>query len=124
MKIEPKILEWTELFLDPAILWSMVQLAFVAFLMLSAKNAIANWIAWIRFRMSLDISVGTWVSVSTPAGFIDGCIVDANMSRIIVESDDLKVYIPTRTFPDRDWVILKRGMLVKDDTQEAERRDQ
>jgi len=44
--------------------------------------------------------------------FVDGQIQSANMWFIEVVTEETRIYIPTKTFPDRDWVILKKAALL------------
>lgn len=114
MDLEHELFNAVGKLINPQMIFLMLQFLVVLWAAAAIKNWIGSQIAWWDFRTSLDISLGTHVGVSTSTGRIDGRIVSANRSRIIIETDDLRVYIPTKTFPDRDWILLKKNMLVKD----------
>ena len=81
------------------------------YILMSLKSVIVNEFAYRSFRTSLNICIGTRIRVPTVAGNVDGEIIEANRRRIVIETEDTRLYIPTKTFPDRDWclLILKSG---------------
>lgn len=93
------------------LVFTLVQLMVVAYVLMFLKAVIVNEFAWRSFRGSLNICINTRVRISTYTGNVDGQIVEANRTRIVVETDDTRVYIPTKTFPDRDWHLLKENIL-------------
>jgi hypothetical protein len=111
-----------DFFIDPinqmvaSINWKMmftiIQGAIAFFFVLWIKNFIVAFVAWLRFKNSLYICLGTWVRMPTSDKYVDGQIQSANMRYIEVVTKDTRIFIPTKTFPDRDWVILKKDALL------------
>lgn len=79
------------------------------FIILSIKNLISGLIAFQSFRSSMHICIGVWIRINTTNGPVEGRIIDANRKQITIETCDAYVYIPTKSFPERDWTLLKRG---------------
>ena len=73
---------------------------------------IVSFVAWLKLKNSLYICLGTWVRIPTSDKYVDGQIQSANMTYIEIITKDTRIYIPTKTFPDRDWVILKKDALL------------
>ncbi len=93
------------------LLFTLIQLMVAAYVVIYLKAVIVNEFAWRSFRSSLNICINTWVRIPTPTGHMDGQIVEANRRRIIVETKETRIYIPTKTFPDRDWYLLRKDAL-------------
>jgi len=94
------------------LMFSIIQGAIAFFIVLWVKNLIVSFSAWIRFKNSLYICLGTWVRLPTSDGYVDGQVQSANMRFIEISTKETRIYIPTKTFPDRDWVILKKHALL------------
>jgi len=94
------------------LMFTIVQGAIAFFFVLWIKNFIVALVAWLRFKNSLYICLGTWVRIPTSDKYVDGQIQSANMRYIEIVTEETRIYIPTKTFPDRDWVILKKDALL------------
>jgi hypothetical protein len=94
------------------LMFTIIQGAIAFFFVLWIKNFIVALVAWLRFKNSLYICLGTWVRMPTSDKYVDGQIQSANMRYIEVVTKDTRIFIPTKTFPDRDWVILKKDALL------------
>ena len=93
----------------------IVECMFAFYIMLWAKNYIISLHAWLSFKSSLNICLGTWVRIDSYTGFVDGQIKFANRTVIVVETKDLSIFIPTKTFRERDWVLLKKAAMMDED---------
>lgn len=93
------------------LLFTLVQLMVAAYALMLVKAFIVNEVAWRSFKGSLNICMGTWVRTTTSKGHVDGQIVEANRKCIIIETTETRIHIPTKTFPDRDWSLLKKAAL-------------
>ena len=101
--------------LDWTIIVTVVQGMIVFFLAIWIKNFVVNYHAWLNFKGSMNICLGTWVRLPTATGHVDGQIVEANRNVIRIDTPDLKIFIPTKSFRDRDWVLLKKDALLPED---------
>lgn len=82
------------------------------FVVILIRSFVLSLHAMISFRNSLYISMGTCVRIPTATGHVDGEITFVNRSVIIVENKELRIIIPTKTFRERDWVVLKKEALL------------
>ena len=89
------------------ILFMLFQCMLVGYIILTIKAFIVNEFAYRKFRNSLFISVGTKVKILLGDTIADGKIVGANRSAIRIEIDGATVYMPTKLFPQKEWVVLK-----------------
>ncbi len=99
------------------LLFTLLQLMVAIYVLMLIKAFIVNEVAWRSFRSSLNICMGTWVRVSTTTGHVDGQIVEANRKCIIIKTDDTRIHIPTKTFPDRDWTLLRKAAMKCEDKE-------
>jgi len=103
--------------IDWKLMFTIIQGAIAFFIVLCMKNFIVAFVAWLRFKNSLYICLGTWVRMPTSDNFVDGQIQSATMRYIEIVTEDTRIYVPTKTFPDRDWVILKKDALLAHDDE-------
>ncbi len=101
------IVEMVQNGLKGELLLLLFQLMVAGYILMSLKSVIVNEFAYRSFRTSLNICIGTRIRVPTVAGNIDGEIVKANRRRIVIETKETRLYVPTKTFSDRDWCLLK-----------------
>jgi hypothetical protein len=94
------------------LMFTIIQGAVAFFIVLWIKNYIVALVAWLRFKNSLYMCLGTWVRLPTSDSYVDGQIQSANIRFIEIITKETRVYIPTKTFSDRDWVILKKDALL------------
>jgi len=85
------------------------------FIVLWIKNYITSLHAWLLFKNSLNIGIGTWIRLQTTTGFVDGQIRSANRNVIEIDTKDLRIFVPTKSFRERDWALLKKEALDEDD---------
>jgi len=98
--------------IDWKLIGTIIQSAVAFFFVLWIKNFIVAFVAWLRLKNSLYICLGTWVRIPTSDKHVDGQIQSATMQYIEIVTKDTRIFIPTKTFPDRDWVILKKDALL------------
>ncbi len=91
------------------LMFSLFQLMVVGYVLMTLRSVIVNEVSWRCFRGSSSISLGTWIHIPTPTGFEDGQITSANRRRIAIKTKKGLVYMPMRTFQDRDWYLLNSG---------------
>ena len=101
------VVEMVQNGLKGELLLLLFQLMVAGYILMSLKSVIVNEFAYRSFRTSLNICIGTRIRIPTVAGNIDGEIVKANRRRIVIETKETRLYIPTKTFSDRDWCLLK-----------------
>jgi hypothetical protein len=94
------------------LMFTIIQGAVAFFIILWIKNFIVAFVAWLKFKNSLYICLGTWVRIPTSDNYVDGQIQSATMRYIEIVTKYTRIYIPTKTFPDRDWVIVKKDALL------------
>ena len=99
---------------DWNLLLPLIQAMVVFFLVLWIKNYIVSLYAWFQFKGSLNIGYGTWVRLPTSSSYVDGQITQANRHVIRVDTPELRIFIPTKTFRDRDWALLKKDAFDND----------
>ena len=92
----------------------LIQAMVVFFLVLWIKNYIVSLYAWFQFKGSLNIGYGTWVRLPTSNSHVDGQITQANRHVIRVDTPDLRIFIPTRSFRERYWTLLKKDAFDND----------
>jgi len=90
------------------LLFPLIQAMIVFFIVIWIKNYVVSLHAWLSFKGSLNIGYGTWVRLPTSNSFVDGQITQANRHVIRVDTPELRIFIPTKTFRDRDWALLKK----------------
>jgi hypothetical protein len=66
-----------------------------------------RFLAFLKFKGSMIISKGVTIRHGTSTGSFDAKVKDCTMSFIICESDEGTLTMPTKTFPERDWFIVK-----------------
>ncbi|MBF0450113.1 MAG: mechanosensitive ion channel [Candidatus Magnetomorum sp.] len=98
--------------IDWKLMFSIIQGALAFFIVLWLKNLIVGFFAWLKFKNSMHICLGTWIRLPTSSSYVDGQIQSADMRFIEVNTKETRIYIPTKTFPDRDWVIVKKDALL------------
>ena len=101
------IVEMVQNGLKGELLLLLFQLMVAGYILMYLKSVIVNEFAYRSFRTSLNICIGTRIRIPTVAGNIDGEIVEANRRRIVIETKETRLYVPTKTFSDRDWCLLK-----------------
>ncbi|MBF0450112.1 MAG: hypothetical protein HQK75_05375 [Candidatus Magnetomorum sp.] len=101
------------------LLLPLIQAMIVFFLIIWVKNYVVSLHAWLSFRGSLNIGFGTWVRLPTSNSYVDGQITQANRHVIRVDTPELRIFIPTKTFRERDWVLLKKDAF--DDKNDAKK---
>jgi hypothetical protein len=101
------IVEMVQNGLKGELLLLLFQLMVAGYILMYLKSVIVNEFAYRSFRTSLNICIGTRIRIPTVAGNIDGEIVKANRRRIVIETKETRLYVPTKTFSDRDWCLLK-----------------
>jgi len=94
------------------LIFSIIQGSMAFFIVLWLKNMIVSFSAWLKFKNSMNICLGTWVRMPTSDSYVDGQIQSANMRFIEINTKKTRIFIPTKTFPDRDWAILKKDALL------------
>jgi len=94
------------------LMFTIIQGAIAFFLVLWIKNFLVALVAWLRFKNSLYMCLGTWVRIPTSDSYVDGQIQSANIRFIEIVTKETRIYIPTKSFPDRDWVLLKKDALL------------
>jgi hypothetical protein len=93
----------------------LIQAMVVFFLVLWIKNYIVSLYAWFQFKGSLNIGYGTWVRIPTSNSHVDGQITQANRHVIRIDTKDTRIFIPTKSFRERDWALLKKDAFDKDE---------
>ena len=101
------VVEMVQNGLKGELLLLLFQLMVAGYILMYLKSVIVNEFAYRSFRTSLNICIGTRIRIPTVAGNIDGEIVKANRRRIVIETKETRLYVPTKTFSDRDWCLLK-----------------
>jgi len=99
----------------------LIQAMVVFFLVLWIKNYIVSLYAWFQFKGSLNIGYGTWVRLPTSNSYVDGQITQANRHVIRVDTPELRIFIPTKSFRERDWALLKKDAF--DDVTDKPKKD-
>ena len=82
-------------------------LLLVAGIGLWVNSFMTRFLAYLKFKGSMLISHGVTIRHGTSTGSFDAKVKDCNMSHIISDADEGTLLIPTKTFPDRDWFIVK-----------------
>ncbi|KPA08937.1 Mechanosensitive ion channel MscS domain protein [Candidatus Magnetomorum sp. HK-1] len=102
---------------DWKLMFTIIQGAIAFFIVLWLKNFIVAFFAWLKFKNSMHICLGTWIRIPTSDSYVDGQIQSANMRFIEINTKETRIFIPTKTFPDRDWVIIKKDALLSHDEE-------
>ena len=85
----------------------LIQLMLVAYIIIWIKSILINEFAWRKFKNNINIGKHSQIRLALSNGHIDGEIVDANRRVITVDTGDTFVFIPTKTFPDKVWTLVK-----------------
>jgi|TARA_R100001530_G_scaffold21339_1_gene17598 hypothetical protein len=93
--------------LEWELLFTLFQLMVVAYVVIAIKSFLLNEHAWRKFKGSLVIGIGARIRLTNEAGSVDGKIVSANRTSLKIETEDAIVYIPTKKFPEKEWMVLK-----------------
>lgn len=96
----------------PETLFTIFLAMIVIYTVMSIRAFLVSLHAWNNFKSSLNICLGTMVRMPTSTGYSDGVIIRADRRRIVIEMDDTIKFVPTKTFMERDWDILKKGSKV------------
>ncbi|KPA08938.1 hypothetical protein MHK_010857 [Candidatus Magnetomorum sp. HK-1] len=103
------------------LLLPLIQAMVVFFLVIWVKNYVVSLHAWLNFKGSLNIGYGTWVRLPTSNSYVDGQITQADRHIIRVDTPELRIFIPTKTFRERDWALLKKDAFDKKNTQKPDK---
>ncbi|MAF51028.1 MAG: hypothetical protein CMH64_02960 [Nanoarchaeota archaeon] len=90
-------------------LFTLFQLMVVGYIIIYLRSFLFNEFAWRKFKSSLVIGIGARVRLYNEAGSVDGRIISANRSTIKIETKgkDAVIYVPTKKFPEKEWVVLR-----------------
>lgn len=94
--------------LTPETILSLLLAMLVIYIVMLIREFLVGLQAWRGFKHSLNLSLGTVVRMPTSTGYVDGKIIRANRKRIVIEMDDTIKFVPTKTFMERDWDIVKK----------------
>lgn len=96
--------------LTPILIFNLFVSILIIMISLWIRGWIIRYLAFIKFKGSLDISKDVIVRESTSIGHIDFILDDVDQSSIVLRSIDnkLKKIIPTKIANDRDWIIVQR----------------
>lgn len=96
--------------LTPALMYNLLMCIIVIMVALWLRGWITRYLAFMKFKGSIEISKDVIVREGTSTGFVDFNLEDVTQSNIILKSVDgeLKKIIPTKNSNDRDWVIVSR----------------
>jgi len=89
------------------LLFALFQLMVVGYIVIALKSFLFNEFAWRKFKSSLVIGIGARVRLHHEGGSVDGKIISASRATLKIETDDAIIYIPTKKFPEKEWVVLK-----------------
>lgn len=96
------------------VLLPLIQAAIAFCVILSVRNYIIKLLAWWRFKGSLDICIGTWISWEFGHKVIEGKIVHADINRVTISCKKFRISTPTKSFCEKDWVLLKREINIEE----------
>lgn len=91
------------------LVYLLVQLMVVGYLIIWIKSLLTNEFAWRRFKGNINIGKHSRIRITLPSGHVDGEIIEANRRVITIDTGETFVFIPTKTFPDRDWALVKQS---------------
>lgn len=106
--MEKTILEMVQGGVSVDLLLLLLQLIIAAFVVLWLKGWIKSTWAWFKFKKSTMISIGTPMIVTiNGATTVQGKIVSANKSNIVIANENERAVIKTTKFVsgDYDWLI-------------------
>lgn len=113
--MEKTILSMVEGGLKWEFIFTLMQLMLVAYVILLLRSMLINELAWRKFKSSLVIGINTRIRLNTPSGYVDGQIIQASRNSIKVDIGDAIVYIPMKSFPNKEWIVVKPAPLEKKD---------
>lgn len=93
--------------LQVELVFTLLQLMVVGYVLILLKTALVNEFAWVRFKSNINIGKHSRIRIFHASGFVDGVVVSANRRVITIETDKTFIFIPTNTFSDREWVLVK-----------------
>jgi hypothetical protein len=93
--------------IKPKYIFPVIQVILSAYIIMHIRSLLVREVAYRKFRSNMNMSVGTKIRVYNESGHIDGRIVSVNRCTIKVVSEKITMLIPTKTFPNRDWIIIK-----------------
>lgn len=98
------------------LLFDLAIIILVITIVMWLKGAITRYLAFSKFKGSMDISKDVIVRMATPTGYVDYRLISVDRSSIILVSLDseLKLIVPTKTANDRDWVLVRRKDIPDD----------
>lgn len=96
--------------LTPDVLFQLFLIIIAVIIVLWIRGWIIRWLAYTKFKGSIEISKDTVVREATPTGYVDFILEDVGMTSIVLRSVDkkLKKITPTKFSNDRDWVTVQR----------------
>jgi len=103
--------------IDWKLILTIIQGSISFFIVLWLKNLLISYYSWLKFKNSMHVCLGTWIRMPTSNGHVDGQIQSANMQFIEINTKKTRIIIPTKTFPERDWVLLKKDALLSHDEE-------
>ena len=106
MELQDLIVNILQNGIKPKYIFPVIQVIIAAYVILQIRTLLVREIAYRKFKGNMNISVGTKIRLYNEAGFDDGRIIAVNLCVIKIISDKLTILIPTKTFPNRDWVII------------------
>ena len=106
MELQDLIVNILQNGIKPKYIFPVIQVIIAAYVILQIRTLLVREIAYRKFKGNMNISVGTKIRLYNEAGFDDGRIIAVNRCVIKIISDKLTILIPTKTFPNRDWVII------------------
>jgi len=110
--------------LDWILLLQLIQAMIVFFIVIWVKNYVVSLHAWLSFKGSLNIGYGTWVRIPISDTYVDGQITQANRHVIRVDTPELRIFIPTKTFRERDWALLKKDAFDKKNANKQKKQSE
>lgn len=96
--------------LTPEVMFQLFLIIVAIVIVLWIRGWIVRYLAYMKFKGSMEISKDTVVREVTPTGYVDFVLEDVGMTSIILRSVDkkLKKITPTKLANDRDWVTVQR----------------
>jgi len=101
--MEAELLKFSNILISSDIILKIFQSMLVIFLALSIKDYISNVVAYLSFRFSINIGIGSCVLYDYEEMFI----VSATTRVIILENKDMRVCIPIKNFMNNSWTLVK-----------------
>lgn len=96
--------------LTPQLMFDLFLVVLVILIVLWIRGWIVRYLAYMKFKGSMDISKDVIVREGTSTGYIDFSLESVDMSSIILRSIDkkLKKIVPMSGANDRPWVVVQR----------------